>query len=462
MNEFVDSAKRLVPDSFRQRLDDWGIFGLEEWGSEGEVREAPVEQPIAGAEQSGGILDSVVSEISNLISPQQAPEAVPQQHIVQSGDTLFAVAEQYGLSLEELASINPQIEDVNKIGIGDSINIATAPSPVLAGSKDGNKNFGGMAGTEMDNDIVEQDSVIELGTKFYVGSESPEEDRVGWAERAKSGFKQIAEGTLPKEKEDNLNRLLEFTEKALPTAFSKEMETIGIDAKHIKQMVTATYAGETNMGTNVKPSGTGAVGEMQVTASTFKSVLKQGQFGKKAAEIVDLELSKLKKMSDAKLRKLLSNNTELNFLVAISKWMQLLKTQADKIEKKPDDSGIGIKLASSEDIRSGDKDAVEKRLGEISSEIEKEQLGKWDKKGSQQKRLEVSEAEGGVLLSKDVKPTSPRYGNFRIEDDGEVFQGRSLPLKDTDLDKRPKALDRNFKTAQPYSQHKNRKGKISV
>jgi len=340
MNEITDSAKRLVPDSFRQRLDDWGILGLEEWGSEGEVREAPVEQPIAGAEQSGGILDSVVSEISNLISPKQAPEAVPQQHIVQSGDTLFAVAEQYGLSLEELASINPQIKDVNKIGIGDSVNIATAPSPILAGSKDGNKDFGGMAGTEMDNDIVEQNIAIDLGTKFYVGSESPEEDRVGWAERAKSGFQQIAEGTLPKEKEDNLNRLLDFIEKALPTAFSKEMETLGIDAKHIKQMVTATYAGETNMGTNVKPSGTGAVGEMQVTASTFKSVLKQGQFGKKAAEIVDLELSKLKKMSDAKLRKLLSNNTELNFLVAISKWMQLLKTQADKNGKIKENTGV--------------------------------------------------------------------------------------------------------------------------
>ena len=334
MNEFVDSAKRLVPDSFRQRLDDWGILGLEEWGGEGEAREAPVEQPIAGAEQSGGILDSVVSEISNLISPQQAPqqapEAVPQQHIVQSGDTLFAVAEQYGLSLEELASINPQIEDVNKVGIGDSVNIAMAPSPILAGSKTDNKNSGGMAGSEMDNDIEEQNIAIDLGTRLYVGSESPEEHRVGWAERAKSAFRQISEGTLPKEKQDNLNNLLEFTEDAVGKAFSKEIDTLGIDVKHIKQMVTATYAGETDMGTNVKPSGTGAVGELQVTASTFKSVLKQGQFGKKAAKIVDLQLSGLKKMSDAKLRKLLSDNPKVNFLVAISKWMQLLKTQADK------------------------------------------------------------------------------------------------------------------------------------
>ena len=86
------------------------------------------------------------------------------------------------------------------------------------------------------------------------------------------------------------------------------------------------YMGETNLGTNVKNSSTGAIGHLQVLPSTFKSVIKQGQFGPKAAKIVNLDIKKIRKADNDKLKELLKI-PEVNFMVAIAKVLQYIKTK---------------------------------------------------------------------------------------------------------------------------------------
>ena len=343
MVESINKSGRFVPDSIRKIYNDWGILSIDDWGDELSQQEPVVTTPTPATQSIDGglegLVESAIGEISNIVSPTSASAQMniefPEQHTVQSGDTLGAISQQYGLSLEELSSINPQIQDVNKIGIGDVINVvmptesepmnlSEAPVPEL--------------GTEEVNiDIEEQEMIIHLGKWHYVGSDSTEAGREGWGERAERVFAEIANGSLSSEKEENLNHLLTFTEEALGTVFQVEMETLGIDVKHIKQMMIATYAGETNVGTNVAPSGSGAVGELQVTAETFKSVLDERQFGTNAAEMINISLDELKGMNQRTLRALLTNNKEINFLVSIAKWMQLLKARLDDIGE----TGIG-------------------------------------------------------------------------------------------------------------------------
>ena len=44
-------------------------------------------------------------------------------YTVQKGDTLSGIALQYNMKLDELKKMNPQIQDFNKIKIGDKINV---------------------------------------------------------------------------------------------------------------------------------------------------------------------------------------------------------------------------------------------------------------------------------------------------------------------------------------------------
>lgn len=50
-------------------------------------------------------------------------------HVVQSGDSLFSIAEQYGVDLSDLITANPQLADPEDIDIGDVINIPSSGGP---------------------------------------------------------------------------------------------------------------------------------------------------------------------------------------------------------------------------------------------------------------------------------------------------------------------------------------------
>ena len=49
--------------------------------------------------------------------------AAPVYHRVVKGDTLWALSRAYGLSLEELIALNPQIKNPNLIRVGDEVRV---------------------------------------------------------------------------------------------------------------------------------------------------------------------------------------------------------------------------------------------------------------------------------------------------------------------------------------------------
>lgn len=51
------------------------------------------------------------------------PSSAPQYHRVVKGDTLWALAQTYGLTLSELIALNPQIKNPNLIYVGDEVRV---------------------------------------------------------------------------------------------------------------------------------------------------------------------------------------------------------------------------------------------------------------------------------------------------------------------------------------------------
>ncbi|GLT20354.1 hypothetical protein GCM10007938_41380 [Vibrio zhanjiangensis] len=45
------------------------------------------------------------------------------QYVVEKGDWLITIAQAHNMTLEEIVRINPQIRDINKLYVGDVINI---------------------------------------------------------------------------------------------------------------------------------------------------------------------------------------------------------------------------------------------------------------------------------------------------------------------------------------------------
>lgn len=52
-----------------------------------------------------------------------AASSTPQYHRVVKGDTLWALAKTYGLTLSELIALNPQIKNPNLIYVGDEVRV---------------------------------------------------------------------------------------------------------------------------------------------------------------------------------------------------------------------------------------------------------------------------------------------------------------------------------------------------
>ena len=52
-----------------------------------------------------------------------APSGEKGYHRVVKGDTLWAIAKTYGLSLEEVIALNPQIKNPNRIRVGDEVRV---------------------------------------------------------------------------------------------------------------------------------------------------------------------------------------------------------------------------------------------------------------------------------------------------------------------------------------------------
>ncbi len=76
-----------------------------------------------------GILDPGSLQVGQrLLVPGAIAARVPQTHIVQAGETLYSIADLYGISMEQLATAN-SITDENAIYIGQTLTIASASLP---------------------------------------------------------------------------------------------------------------------------------------------------------------------------------------------------------------------------------------------------------------------------------------------------------------------------------------------
>ncbi len=97
------------------------------------VFEVTVEEILA---LNPGILDPDIIFPGQILSipahPPVGPDPgiTPAQHLVRAGDTLFLIARQYGLTIDLLLGVNPQITDPDEIFVGQVINLPiTPPSP---------------------------------------------------------------------------------------------------------------------------------------------------------------------------------------------------------------------------------------------------------------------------------------------------------------------------------------------
>ncbi len=83
----------------------------------------PVTPPAAPVEEAAG------AQVQG--QPQSAPlEGV--QHTVAEGETLWSIAEQYGVTLDALIAANPDLPDPDALQVGDVVIVPVPPEPTAA------------------------------------------------------------------------------------------------------------------------------------------------------------------------------------------------------------------------------------------------------------------------------------------------------------------------------------------
>jgi len=74
----------------------------------------------------GGATPSPSPAITAAPSPTATPLPTPQVYVVAKGDTMSRIAKQFGVTIDEILAVNPQITNPDKIAIGDEITIPVA------------------------------------------------------------------------------------------------------------------------------------------------------------------------------------------------------------------------------------------------------------------------------------------------------------------------------------------------
>jgi LysM repeat protein len=70
---------------------------------------------------------------SSPAEPTPTPAPTPQVYVVRENDTFSAIATRYGLTIQALKDANPQIENIDRINVGDEIIIPVAAPTTLPG-----------------------------------------------------------------------------------------------------------------------------------------------------------------------------------------------------------------------------------------------------------------------------------------------------------------------------------------
>jgi hypothetical protein len=79
----------------------------------------------------GGATPTPSVQATASVAPTSPPPPTPQTYVVAKGDTFSKIAKKFGVTIAALKAANPQVKDINKITIGDQLNI---PEPVSAAS----------------------------------------------------------------------------------------------------------------------------------------------------------------------------------------------------------------------------------------------------------------------------------------------------------------------------------------
>ncbi len=79
----------------------------------------------------GGATPSPSPEITAPPSPTATPLPTPEVYVVAKGDTMSRIAKQFGVTIDEILAVNPQITNPDKITIGDEITIPVAVPTTL-------------------------------------------------------------------------------------------------------------------------------------------------------------------------------------------------------------------------------------------------------------------------------------------------------------------------------------------
>jgi LysM repeat protein len=89
---------------------------------------------LSGVGQEASPSASATPEVS--AAPTPTPTPAPVIHVVRSGDTLFAISQEYKVSVEVILGANPQVGNPNNLKIGEQLlipnvlpNVEISPTP---------------------------------------------------------------------------------------------------------------------------------------------------------------------------------------------------------------------------------------------------------------------------------------------------------------------------------------------
>lgn len=83
---------------------------------------------VGGDDEPGATPSASLAPATPTPSPTPEPEPTPQVYVIQEGDTLYKIAREFGITLDDLLAANQEtITDPDRISVGDQIII---PVPV--------------------------------------------------------------------------------------------------------------------------------------------------------------------------------------------------------------------------------------------------------------------------------------------------------------------------------------------
>mgnify|MGYP000016904207 CR=1 FL=1 len=155
---------------------------------------------------------------------------------------------------------------------------------------------------------------------------SNQKERAKWRSLFNERVEQYLTGTHPEidSAREHVAEMSDTIFESGKAVFGKELANNQIEVRDVEQHLIGIYGAETNFGVHPdKVSPTGALGEMQIMPSTFRSLVKGGVLGKNYAKAIGV--SNLKSLSSEKIKDLLLNNPKANYLAAMGKYLNRIK-----------------------------------------------------------------------------------------------------------------------------------------